>query len=77
MDTTDRYIQIKFIPHRNISEAAKTHQYYIRRRHDHLLPLYLERKRDLLNEKTLDFDYVELVTIRNVDGDIFVSWEHY
>ncbi|CAO4379058.1 unnamed protein product [Caenorhabditis nigoni] len=51
--------------------AGKTHSYYVRRRPDHLLPLYLERKRDLLNEKTLDFDYVELVTVRNVDGDVF------
>uniref|UniRef100_A0A1I7V1M4 Large ribosomal subunit protein mL49 n=1 Tax=Caenorhabditis tropicalis TaxID=1561998 RepID=A0A1I7V1M4_9PELO len=53
------------------TEAGKTHSYFVRRRPDHLLPLYLERKRDLLNEKTLDFDYVELVTVRNVDGDVF------
>ncbi|CAI5452509.1 unnamed protein product [Caenorhabditis angaria] len=53
------------------TEAAKTHSYYVRRRRDHMLPLYLERKRDLLNEKTLDFDYVELVVLRNVDGNIF------
>ncbi|EFP05881.1 hypothetical protein CRE_27151 [Caenorhabditis remanei] len=53
------------------SGAGKTHPYYVRRRPDHLLPLYLERKRDLLNEKTLDFDYVELVTVRSVDGDVF------
>ncbi|EGT43575.1 hypothetical protein CAEBREN_08777 [Caenorhabditis brenneri] len=53
------------------TDAGKTHPYYVRRRPDHLLPLYLERKRDLLNEKTLDFDYVELVIVRNVDGDVF------
>ncbi|CAI2355366.1 unnamed protein product [Caenorhabditis sp. 36 PRJEB53466] len=53
------------------TELGKTHSYYVRRRPDHLLPLFLERKRDLLNEKTLDFDYVELVTVRNVDGDVF------
>ncbi|CAJ0589547.1 unnamed protein product [Cylicocyclus nassatus] len=45
--------------------------YYVRRRRDHMLPLYLSRRRDLLNEKTLDFDYVELVTMRNVEGDVF------
>ncbi|CAD6186983.1 unnamed protein product [Caenorhabditis auriculariae] len=45
--------------------------YHLRRRRDHLLPLYLERKRDLLNEKSLDFDYAELVVVRGVDGDVF------
>ncbi|CAJ0954601.1 unnamed protein product, partial [Mesorhabditis belari] len=45
--------------------------YYVRRRRDHVFPLYLERKRDMLNEDTLDFDYVELVAVRNVEGDVF------
>ncbi|VDM65174.1 unnamed protein product [Strongylus vulgaris] len=45
--------------------------YYVRRKRDHMLPLYLSRRRDLLNEKTLDFDYVELVTMKNVEGDVF------
>ncbi|ETN77852.1 hypothetical protein NECAME_03024 [Necator americanus] len=45
--------------------------YYVRRKRDHTLPLYLSRRRDLLNEKTLDFDYVELVTMKEIDGDVF------
>ncbi|KHJ94597.1 hypothetical protein OESDEN_05470 [Oesophagostomum dentatum] len=45
--------------------------YYVRRKRDHTLPLYLNRRRDLLNEKTLDFDYVELVTMKGIDGDVF------
>ncbi|CAB3397241.1 unnamed protein product [Caenorhabditis bovis] len=53
------------------TDVGKTHSYFVKRRRDHLLPLYLEKKRDLLNEKTLDFDYVELVTIKNIDGDVF------
>lgn len=46
--------------------------YYVRRKRDHTLPLYLSRRRDLLNEETLDFDYVELVTMKGVEGDVFV-----
>ncbi|KIH60757.1 hypothetical protein ANCDUO_08981 [Ancylostoma duodenale] len=45
--------------------------YYVRRKRDHTLPLYLNRRRDLLNEETLDFDYVELVTMKGVEGDVF------
>ncbi|VDL64403.1 unnamed protein product [Nippostrongylus brasiliensis] len=45
--------------------------YYVRRRRDHMLPLYLSLKKDLLNEKTLDIDHVELVTLKGVDGDVF------
>ncbi|XGW05617.1 hypothetical protein V3C99_016181 [Haemonchus contortus] len=45
--------------------------YYVRRRRDHTLPLYLNRKKDLLNEKTLDIDHVELVIMKEVEGDIF------
>ncbi|GMT11079.1 hypothetical protein PFISCL1PPCAC_2376, partial [Pristionchus fissidentatus] len=45
--------------------------YHVSRKRDHLFPLYLERKRDVLNEKTHDFDYVELVTLKGIDGDVF------
>ncbi|CAJ0586390.1 unnamed protein product, partial [Mesorhabditis spiculigera] len=45
--------------------------YYVRRTREHVFPLYLERKRDMLNETTLDFDYVELVTVKHVEGDVF------
>ena len=48
--------------------------YFVERRRDHMFPLYLERRRDNLNEKTLDFEYIELVTVRNIDGDVFVSF---
>ncbi|KAL6742802.1 hypothetical protein Aduo_015911 [Ancylostoma duodenale] len=45
--------------------------YYVHRKRDHTLPLYLNRRRDLLNEEALDFDYVELVTMKGVEGDVF------
>uniref|UniRef100_A0A914D5D1 Large ribosomal subunit protein mL49 n=1 Tax=Acrobeloides nanus TaxID=290746 RepID=A0A914D5D1_9BILA len=45
--------------------------YYIRRRRDHLLPLYLERRRDELNPNTMDFQYVELVKLNQIYGDVF------
>ncbi|GMR59308.1 hypothetical protein PMAYCL1PPCAC_29503 [Pristionchus mayeri] len=45
--------------------------YHVSRKRDHLFPLYLERRRDTLNEKSLDFDYVELVTLKGIDGDVF------
>ncbi|CAI4231354.1 unnamed protein product [Auanema sp. JU1783] len=44
--------------------------YYVRRKRDHTFALYLERRRDELNEQTLDFEYVELVVIKGVDGDV-------
>ena len=47
--------------------------YYVRRRADHTLPLYLQTKKDKLNEKTLDIDHVEMVVIKKVEGDLFVS----
>ena len=34
--------------------------------------LYLERRRDQLDTKTMKYEYVELVTLRNVFGDVFV-----
>ncbi|KAK0410163.1 hypothetical protein QR680_004986 [Steinernema hermaphroditum] len=45
--------------------------YYIRRRRDHLPPLYLERRRDQLDPKTMEYKYVELVTLNSVTGDVF------
>ncbi|PAV92266.1 hypothetical protein WR25_09032 [Diploscapter pachys] len=45
--------------------------YYVRRRADHTLPLYLQTKKDKLNEKTLDIDHVEMVVIKKVEGDLF------
>ncbi|VDM56543.1 unnamed protein product [Angiostrongylus costaricensis] len=45
--------------------------YYVRRKRDHTLPLYLNLKKDQLNEKTLDIDHVELVTMKGIDGDVF------
>ncbi|PIO74569.1 hypothetical protein TELCIR_03410 [Teladorsagia circumcincta] len=45
--------------------------YYVRRKRDHTLPLYLSRKKDLLNEVTLDIDHVELVVMKEIEGDIF------
>ncbi|VDD94749.1 unnamed protein product [Enterobius vermicularis] len=45
--------------------------YFVRRRRDHLFPVYLHVKRDKLDPKTMDFDYVELVELRDVAGNIF------
>uniref|UniRef100_A0A0N5CD45 Large ribosomal subunit protein mL49 n=1 Tax=Strongyloides papillosus TaxID=174720 RepID=A0A0N5CD45_STREA len=45
--------------------------YAVSRRRDHMLPLYLERRRDKLNEKTMDYEYVEIVTMKQISGDIF------
>jgi hypothetical protein len=48
--------------------------YYIRRGVDNMPELFLERRRDQLNPKTMEFEYVELVTLKNIHGDIFVSF---
>ncbi len=59
-----------------ILDPPPTLPYYVRRNRDHLLDLKLERRRDELNLKTMDYEYVELVVIRNVFGDVFVSFIH-
>uniref|UniRef100_A0A915C3S6 Large ribosomal subunit protein mL49 n=1 Tax=Parascaris univalens TaxID=6257 RepID=A0A915C3S6_PARUN len=45
--------------------------YYVARRRNHMLPLFLENRRDKLDPKTMEFDYVDLVVLRNVHGDVF------
>lgn len=45
--------------------------YYIGRGRFHLPELYLERRRDKLNPNTMDFEYVELVTLKGITGDVF------
>ncbi|VDK86429.1 unnamed protein product [Litomosoides sigmodontis] len=45
--------------------------FYVERNRDHLLPLYLETRKDQLDPKTLDFEYVELVLVKRIHGDIF------
>lgn len=47
--------------------------YYIRRSRYHMPQLYLERRRDQLNPKTMLYEYVEMVKLRGVYGDVFVS----
>ena len=47
--------------------------YFVERRRNHLFPLFLHSRRDKLDPKTMDFTYVELVQMRNVCGDVFVS----
>ncbi len=50
--------------------------YFIRRRRDHLPGVYLETRRDRLNHKTMDFDYVEVLVLDGVSGDVFVRvWQ--
>ena len=39
-----------------------------------MLEIYLERRRDELNPKTMDFEYAELVVLKNIQGDIFVNF---
>uniref|UniRef100_A0AC35UE59 39S ribosomal protein L49, mitochondrial n=1 Tax=Rhabditophanes sp. KR3021 TaxID=114890 RepID=A0AC35UE59_9BILA len=45
--------------------------YTIARRRDHMLPLYIERRRDKLNEKSMEYEYVEIVSLKHISGDIF------
>ncbi|KAK6016627.1 hypothetical protein OSTOST_17888 [Ostertagia ostertagi] len=54
-----------------LSDPPPNLPYYVRRRRDHTLPLYLSRKKDLLNEETLDIDHVELVIMKEIEGDVF------
>lgn len=55
------------------SDSQTNYTYFIKRLANHLPPLFLERRRDELNPKTMDFEYVELVTLKNIYGDIFVK----
>ena len=52
-------------------ESSPDLPYYIRRGPNNMPEVYLERRRDELNPKTMDFEYVELVVLRNVYGDVF------
>ncbi|KAL3093112.1 hypothetical protein niasHT_022562 [Heterodera trifolii] len=52
-------------------EKAPNLPYYIRRKANHLPSIFLERRRDELNPKTMDFEYVELVILTGIDGDVF------
>ncbi|KAI6189597.1 hypothetical protein M3Y97_00025500 [Aphelenchoides bicaudatus] len=45
--------------------------YYIRRSRYHLPELFLERRRDQLNPKTMLYEYVEVVALRGIFGDLF------
>uniref|UniRef100_A0A7E4VZS9 Large ribosomal subunit protein mL49 n=1 Tax=Panagrellus redivivus TaxID=6233 RepID=A0A7E4VZS9_PANRE len=45
--------------------------YFIGRTRYHLPPLFLERRRDELNPMTMDFEYVELVALKEISGDVF------
>ncbi|VDM42690.1 unnamed protein product [Toxocara canis] len=45
--------------------------YYVGRSRKHTLPLFLETRRDKLDPTTMEFEYVELVVLRNVHGDVF------
>lgn len=57
-----------------IPDPAPSLQYYIRRTRYHLPALFLERRRDQLNPKTMDYEYVELVALKQIYGDVFVSF---
>lgn len=58
----------------SLLDPAPNLPYYIRRSRYHLPALYLERRRDQVNPKTMLYEYVELVTLRGIFGDVFVSF---
>uniref|UniRef100_A0AC34FTI8 Large ribosomal subunit protein mL49 n=1 Tax=Panagrolaimus sp. ES5 TaxID=591445 RepID=A0AC34FTI8_9BILA len=45
--------------------------YFIGRDRKHQPALFLERRRDQLNTDTMDFEYVELVTMAEISGDVY------
>ncbi|KAI6200114.1 hypothetical protein M3Y96_00698800 [Aphelenchoides besseyi] len=45
--------------------------YYIKRSRHHMPQLHLERRRDKVNPKTMMYEYIELVTLKGVYGDLF------
>jgi len=51
--------------------------YYIRRSTKHLPIIHLETRRDELNVKTMEFEYEEVVSLRGVNGDVFVSFVEF
>lgn len=48
--------------------------YYVARTRHRTFPTYLERRRDKINPDDYQIDYVELVVLKNVEGDVFVSF---
>jgi len=47
--------------------------YYVRRNRQHTFDVFLENRRDTLDTTTVEFNYIELVVLKNVHGDVFVS----
>ncbi|CAD5225261.1 unnamed protein product [Bursaphelenchus okinawaensis] len=47
--------------------------YFIKRTRFHLPAVYLSRKRDQLDVRTMQYEYKELVTLKNVYGDVFAA----
>uniref|UniRef100_A0A915JTI4 Large ribosomal subunit protein mL49 n=1 Tax=Romanomermis culicivorax TaxID=13658 RepID=A0A915JTI4_ROMCU len=45
--------------------------YFVARNRKHVFNISLERRRDTLDTVTVEFNYVELVVLRNVHGDVF------
>ncbi|VDN60129.1 unnamed protein product [Dracunculus medinensis] len=45
--------------------------YYIARLRNHMLPLFLETRRDNLNFQTMDYEAVDLVVVKRIHGDVF------
>jgi len=48
--------------------------YYIARGIDNMPRIFLELRRDELNPKTMDFEHVDVVVLREIYGDIFVCF---
>jgi hypothetical protein len=51
--------------------------YVVRRNRYHAFPLFLETRRDQLNIDTMEFEYMPVVKLIPVEGDVFVSWLIY
>ncbi|VDP10835.1 unnamed protein product [Soboliphyme baturini] len=45
--------------------------YLVRRTRFHTFPVYLETRRDMLDFETMEFNYVELVILKRIEGDVF------
>lgn len=47
--------------------------YYVRRNNKHVFNIFLERRRDTIDTDTMEFNYVELIVLPNINGDVFVK----
>jgi hypothetical protein len=72
MATAKRLVDLKDALSNTYLDPAPNLSYYIKRSRYHLPELYLQKRRDKVNPKTLLYEYVEIVTLKGVFGNIFV-----